>query len=223
MGIAVWDIILRLIVALGSGAAIGTQREYKKGNAAGLRTHSLVSLGACLAMVTNEYLWHKFGGNSTDIARMAAYVISGIGFLGAGSIIKDGIRVRGLTTAAGLWVVACLGITAGAGFYLATVIGTVLVVMVMWSLKTLEYKLFKKKEIAVTMLEMGSSQEKLVAVLNVLAANKMKIKNIDMDESDDGRVTLTIVSTTPSTSLSKTIAELKGISDTKLISMEAQN
>ena len=191
--IAIWDIALRLAIALGAGAVIGTQREYKKGNSAGLRTHSLVSLGACLAMLTNEFLFRKFGGSSTDIARMAAYVISGIGFLGAGSIIKDGIRVRGLTTAAGLWVVACLGITAGAGFYAATSIGTVLVFIVMWSLKTLEYKLFKKKNIAVTVLEIDNTQEKLVAVLNVLAANKMKIKNIEMEETDDGNMTLTIV------------------------------
>lgn len=221
--IAVWDIALRLTIALGSGAIIGTQREYKKGNSAGLRTHSLVALGACLAMLTNEYLWHKFGGTSTDIARMAAYVISGIGFLGAGSIIKDGIRVRGLTTAAGLWVVACLGITAGAGFYAATGIGTALVVLVIWSLKALEYKLFKKKDIAVIVLEMDSTQEKLIEVLNVLAVNKMKIKNIEMDEIDDDRTVITIVSTTPSTSIGTTVESLKAVSGTKIISVDTES
>ncbi len=221
--IPVWDIALRLAIALGAGAIIGTQREYKKGNSAGLRTHSLVSLGACLAMLTNEYLWHKFGGSSTDISRMAAYVISGIGFLGAGSIIKDGIRVRGLTTAAGLWVVACLGITAGAGFYTATGIGTAFAVIVMWSLKALEYKLFKKKNIAVTILEIDGSQEKLVEVLNVLAVNKMKIKNIEMDEMDDGSTALTIVSTTPSTSIGITLDALKAIRGTKIISMDTES
>lgn len=220
--IAVWDIALRLAIALGAGAVIGAQREYKKGYSAGLRTHSLVSLGACLAMLTNEYLWFKFGNSSTDVARMAAYVISGIGFLGAGSIIKDGIRVRGLTTAAGLWVVACLGITAGAGFYVGTIIGTALAVLVMWGLKVIESKLFKKKNIAITVLEIDSSQEKLVEVLNVLAANKMKIKNVEMDEMDDEDVTLTIVSTTPSTSISATITGLKAIEKIKIISVDTK-
>ncbi|MEX1307417.1 MAG: MgtC/SapB family protein [Eubacteriales bacterium] len=220
---AFWDIMLRLAIALAAGASIGTQREYKKGTSAGLRTHSLVSLGACLAMLTNEFLYIKFGGSSTDIARMAAYVISGIGFLGAGSIIKDGIRVRGLTTAAGLWVVACLGITAGAGFYSATAIGTALVFIVMWSLKTLEYKLFKKKNIAVTVLEIDNTQEKLIAVLNVLAANKMKIKNIEMEELDNENSVLTIVSTTPSTSIGMTLNELKSIQYIKVISMDTES
>ncbi len=221
--IAVWDMALRLIVALVAGAAIGMQREYKKGNSAGLRTHALVSLGAGLAMVTNEYLWDKFGGSSTDVARMAAYVISGIGFLGAGSIIKDGIRVRGLTTAAGLWVVACLGITAGAGFYTATGIGTALAVLVMWTLKGLEDRLFKKRNIALTVLEIDGSKEKLVEVLNVLAANGMKIKNIEMEESDDGTTALTIVSSTPNTSFDAAVKGLKTIKGAKIISVDTES
>ncbi len=130
--------MLRIVASAVIGAIIGTQREFK-GNAAGLRTHTLVALGACIAMVTNEYLFRQYSHiSSMDIARMGSYVITGIGFLGAGSIIKDGFRVRGLTTAAGLWVVACLGIAVGAGFYLAAGVGTFLAITIISVLKFIE-------------------------------------------------------------------------------------
>ena len=130
-GMLWWETVLRLLIATAIGIVIGIQREFKK-NSAGMRTHALVSLGACIAMLTNEYLFLKYG-DSTDVARMASYVLSGIGFLGAGTIIKDGLRVRGLTTAAGLWVLASLGIAAGAGFYAVAIAGTAIVVIVITS------------------------------------------------------------------------------------------
>ena len=108
--------LFRMIVASICGGLIGLEREMK-GRPAGLKTFSLVCIGATLAMITNEYISRNFGG-SGDLARMAAQVISGIGFLGAGTIIVTGTnQVRGLTTAAALWVTAALGISIGAGFY----------------------------------------------------------------------------------------------------------
>lgn len=111
-----WEICSRILLSMFIGGIVGVQREFKQ-TAAGFRTHTLVALGSCVAMLTNEYLFRIYSHICTiDIARMGSYVISGIGFLGAGSIIKDGFRIQGLTTAAGLWVVACLGIAGKQGF-----------------------------------------------------------------------------------------------------------
>lgn len=126
------------------GGLVGYQREVSR-NSAGFRTHILVCVGACVAMLTNEYLYHQYPDAGLDVARMGSYVISGIGFLGAGSIIKDGFRVRGLTTAAGLWVVACLGIAIGAGFYEAALFGGLTVVIVLAVLKAIEKRFTPKK------------------------------------------------------------------------------
>lgn len=107
------------------GGVIGIEREI--GNRpAGFRTHTLVCMGSALAMMTSEFLFNKYGAlTKMDPARLGAQVISGIGFLGAGTIIKDGSHVRGLTTAASLWVVACIGLAIGAGFYWGALITTV--------------------------------------------------------------------------------------------------
>src|SRR5690606_893530 len=107
------------------GGLIGIEREI--GNRpAGFRTHTLVCIGSSLVMLTSEFLIGAYADISIpDPARLGAQVISGIGFLGAGTIIKDGSRVRGLTTAASLWVVACIGIAIGAGFYWGAIVAAV--------------------------------------------------------------------------------------------------
>ena len=162
----IWDIVLRIGVSAAIGAVVGLQREFQR-NSAGFRTHMLVAIGASIAMLTNELLLRKFGDVSNmDISRMASYVISGIGFLGAGSIIKDRIGIRGLTTAAGLWVTACLGITAGAGFYWAALIGSAFVFLIIAGFKMLERKLFKpKREVK---LVMQCSENELPQILKAL-------------------------------------------------------
>ena len=107
---------------------IGLERGAK-GQAAGFRTHILVCMGACIAMLTGQYIYEYFETNS-DPARLGAQVISGIGFLGAGTIMsRETTRVRGLTTAAGLWAAACIGLAVGIGFFEAA-IGATVVVMV---------------------------------------------------------------------------------------------
>lgn len=119
--------LFRMILAGICGGIIGFERELK-GKPAGLKTFSFVCMGATLAMVTNEYIMKYLTGGSGDAARMAAQVISGIGFLGAGTIMVSGAnQIRGLTTAAALWVTAALGIAIGCGFYFGAIAGTVLV------------------------------------------------------------------------------------------------
>ena len=117
-------IFIRLIVAAILGGIIGLERE-KLNRPAGVRTHMIVCLGSCLIMLLGEYM-HQID-NTIDITRLGAQVVSGIGFLGAGAILKDGFSVRGLTTAATLWVVACVGLAIGGGFYSAGILTTIIV------------------------------------------------------------------------------------------------
>jgi len=217
----IWEIALRIGLSMIVGGAIGVQREFKKGNSAGLRTHMLVALGACIAMMTNEYLLLRWGDSSSiDISRMAAYVISGIGFLGAGSIIKDGERVRGLTTAAGLWVVACLGITAGAGFYWATGVGGAMVIIVMTLLKAFERRVIKKKNRTVITLKLPNKPGELASALNVLSELRLGVKNIDMEETDEEMVLATIITSLPHRSVAKLTKEIEKSKKIKVVSIE---
>lgn len=115
---------IRLLLALLCGGLLGLERG-KKRRPAGFRTHMLVCIGSALAMLTNQYMASQYPG--IDISRMGAQVISGIGFLGAGTIMVTGLsKIKGLTTAAGLWVVACIGLAFGTGFYAGGIIATVL-------------------------------------------------------------------------------------------------
>ena len=116
-----WDVLLRLGLAAGLGGAVGFERELRD-REAGIRTHLLVSLGSALFTIISAYGFHEFlvGGGTivrADPTRIAAQIVTGIGFLGAGAIIRDGLSVRGLTTAATLWVVAAVGMACGAGYY----------------------------------------------------------------------------------------------------------
>jgi putative Mg2+ transporter-C (MgtC) family protein len=122
------------------GAAVGLERQLHA-REAGLRTHLLVSVGAALFTIISAYGFHDvLESNSAslvrlDPSRIAAQIVTGIGFLGAGAIIRQGVSIRGLTTAATLWVVAAIGMAAGAGFYSAGVVGTALVLLALWPLR----------------------------------------------------------------------------------------
>lgn len=130
------SVAVRLVLSLMCGGILGVERGRKK-RPAGFRTYMLVCMGATLVMITNQYITEVYGG--TDPARMGAQVISGIGFLGAGTIIVTGRnRVKGLTTAAGLWAAACVGLSLGIGFYTGAIIGCILIFIVMALLQGLD-------------------------------------------------------------------------------------
>lgn len=126
--VTILDIILRLLGAVVVGFAVGAQRAHTS-HPAGIRTHILVALGSCVVMITSCIMYTQtielFGTSPSDPARLGAQVINGIGFLGAGAILREGFTVRGLTTAASVWVVACLGLAVGMGYYVLTALGTV--------------------------------------------------------------------------------------------------
>ncbi|MGN0603233.1 MAG: MgtC/SapB family protein [Oscillospiraceae bacterium] len=119
--------VLRLLLATLLGTFIGNEREHIN-RPAGIRTHVLVCIGAALMTITSDFVCMKYEGiMNMDPTRLGAQVISGIGFLGAGTIIKEGFSVKGLTTAASLWAVSCVGLTCGTGFYSAAVLATLLI------------------------------------------------------------------------------------------------
>ena len=123
------DIIIRLLTAGFLGGLVGLEREHAR-RAAGLRTHILVCLGSALIMMTSVYLFDIYNSRtSIDPGRLAAQVVSGIGFLGAGTIIRSGTSIKGLTTAATLWIVAAVGLAVGCGFWKAAVFTTALVLI----------------------------------------------------------------------------------------------
>lgn len=136
------EFILRIFIAAILGGAIGLEREYRD-KAAGFRTHFLVALGSALFMIVSAY---GFAGatdapdHRLDVSRVAAQVVSGIGFIGAGTIIFQKHVVRGLTTAAGLWVTAAIGLACGGGLYLISTVCTLLVLFGLGALGTIQRK-----------------------------------------------------------------------------------
>ncbi len=137
------QIVVRLVVSAILSSLIGLERQMHR-RAAGLRTHILVSLGSTLIMLTSIYISDINNNGYVDPSRIAAGVITGIGFLGAGTIIRYGEEVRGLTTAASLWVAAGIGLSVGCGFYSAAFTSTAIVLLVLLFLGRLENKVLGK-------------------------------------------------------------------------------
>ena len=141
--------LLRITLAAVFGGAIGLEREFRE-REAGLRTHMLVSVGSALFTITSAYGFHDFlihnGGGviRADPTRVAAQIVTGIGFLGAGAIIRQGLAVRGLTTAATLWVVAAIGLASGSGYYSAALMTTIVVVFLLWPLRYVARRFFER-------------------------------------------------------------------------------
>jgi putative Mg2+ transporter-C (MgtC) family protein len=137
-------VLVRLSAAAALGAAVGIEREFRV-REAGIRTHLLVALGAALFTVISAYGFHEFltSGDAvvrTDPTRIAAQIVTGIGFLGAGAIIREGLSVRGLTTAGSLWVVAAIGMASGAGFWWAAIVTTALTIFALGPLRFVAYR-----------------------------------------------------------------------------------
>ncbi len=136
------NIIINLLIAFVLGGAVGWLREME-GKTAGLRTHILVSVGAALfTMISGEMI---FRSGLADPGRIAAGVVTGIGFIGAGCIVQARGAVRGITTAASIWVTAAIGIAAGTGFYVGAVAATIIALMTLWILREVEKKIIKTK------------------------------------------------------------------------------
>ena len=175
------SIVIKLVLAMVCGGILGMERG-KKNRPAGFRTYMLVCVGATLVMMTNQYLCEVYG--TGDPARLGAQVISGIGFLGAGTIIVTGRnRVKGLTTAAGLWADACLGLAIGVGFYSAAIIGGVMILLVMSVLHRLDDKLVANARNVDLYMEFQKMSD-LGAFMAKIKDWGMKITEIEMTKSN---------------------------------------
>lgn len=178
-----FTIFLRLTLAMVCGGILGMERG-KKNRPAGFRTYMLVCVGATLVMLTNQYLIELYG--TGDPARLGAQVISGIGFLGAGTIIVTGRnRVKGLTTAAGLWADACMGLAIGVGFYSAAIIGGILFLLVMSVLHRLDDIMVAHTRNIDLYMEFQKMSD-LGAFMSKIKEFGMKISEIEMTKSNSG-------------------------------------
>jgi putative Mg2+ transporter-C (MgtC) family protein len=142
------EVLLRVALAALFGGVLGLERELRE-REAGLRTHLLVSVGSALFTIVSAYGFREFLNSGAtvvraDPTRIAAQIVTGIGFLGAGAIIRQGLSIRGLTTAATLWVVAAIGLAAGAGYYSAAAITTVVALVALWPLRGLAYRVVRR-------------------------------------------------------------------------------
>lgn len=184
-----WNQILtRLLLAALFGALIGLERERKEW-AAGLRTHMMVCVGSCLIMLVSAYGFADVLGTEhvgLDPSRVAAQVVSGIGFIGAGTImfLKQG-TIRGLTTAAGLWTVAAIGLAAGGGLYFAASITTIIALIILWGIQPFERRFNRKyhqRSLRIVADMHYGNSELLNKIIN---SNDIKIHSFTLDRVDD--------------------------------------
>jgi putative Mg2+ transporter-C (MgtC) family protein len=184
------DLAVRLLVAAILGAAIGLEREIHE-HPAGMRTHLLVALGAAIFTELSIYGFAGIGGGvespSIDPSRVAAQIVSGIGFLGAGAILKYGTSIRGLTTAASLWTVAAIGMAAGAGEWLIAGVGTAIVVFSLWPLNALIARMHRPGTHALRIRLQVSRLEAIGDMSRLLADRRVDMAGINSQRLGKGR------------------------------------
>ena len=211
-----WEILLRLILAVAAGGLIGLEREIH-GRAAGFRTQILVCLGSTLIMLISIYGFANAGieGTRWDPGRLAAQVVSGIGFLGAGTILREGLSIKGLTTAASLWVVAGIGLAIGSGFYLGAVVATLLAVLTL--VNKLEQYLLPHEERSLQ-LHVADKPGQLAAIATLLGQRRVNIRTMKVDTTDDGECYVEMRVETPhSIRLEGLMEELSSLPEVKEI------
>ena len=174
-------VLLRIFAAVIIGGALGLERGMKN-RPAGLRTYMLVCVGACVVMLTNQYIFQVFG--SGDPVRMAAQVVSGIGFLGAGTIIVTRRnQIKGLTTAAGLWSAAGVGLALGVGFYEAAIVGSFAVFFVMTLLQKMDNKLHRRSRQLEAYIELSSIS--LGDFLRTMRESGIEISDVQRESGEE--------------------------------------
>jgi putative Mg2+ transporter-C (MgtC) family protein len=182
------ELILKILLATALGGFIGFERE-RHNRWAGLRTHVLVCMGSCLIMVTSIEMALLYGHQfNVDPGRLAAQVVSGIGFLGAGTILHSSSRIRGLTTAATLWTTAGIGLTTGLGLYLPAIATTVLAYIVLSYFGRWEVliKRSKASDRWIMQLQLPQGNESVAVLFNLLSQYQATINSIQVDSFEEG-------------------------------------
>jgi putative Mg2+ transporter-C (MgtC) family protein len=219
-----WDeSLLRLALAAVLGGLIGMERELRE-REAGLRTHLLVAVGSALFTIVSAYGFDAFIESGADVVqtdptRIAAQIVTGIGFLGAGAIIRQGFSVRGLTTAATLWVVAAVGLAAGAGYYSAAVITTALVLVALYPLRIVAFRILRRfrPEDGRLLVELPAGHPP-GAVIDEIERTGARIGSVDVSqEGDRRRLELDVVlpRDTPAPRLVARIADVERVAEVR--------
>ena len=192
VSLAWYSLLARLSLAAALGAVVGFEREVRE-RQAGLRTHMLVSLGSALFTIVSAYAWSEFAfghgsGLTYDPTRIAAQIVTGVGFLGAGAILHQGTFVRGLTTAASLWIVAAVGMAVGAGYWWAAIIATGLVLFALWPLRIAVYPLLLRLRPDEVLLYVDLGEGQAVGeVVGTVERIGGTVHSIEFEESDGRR------------------------------------
>ncbi len=216
---SVYEIIFKLALACILGAMIGLERESLN-RPAGLRTYTLVCVGSALAMIVSIDIYMQYYQTvNADPGRIAAQVISGIGFLGAGTIMREGASVRGLTTAAGLWVVACIGLAVGAGLYIPAVATTILILFVLIYFIRFEQFFTGMREYKGLVIVVEDRPGQVGNIGSILGDMGVLIKNIQLThlENEDNLEVELLVELPSGMKISDVIEELSSMKELKSI------
>jgi len=185
------ELVFKLLLSIILGGVIGIERESLN-RPAGFRTHILVCVGSTLTMLVSIYMYENFSTDG-DPGRIAAQVISGIGFLGAGTIIREGASVRGLTTAASLWTVAAIGLAVGSGFYLAAIITTLLTFITLILFSRVESFIIQKRYLHRISLKIKDKPGQIGKIGSALGELNVSIRNIKMKNLEDDLLMITLL------------------------------
>lgn len=210
--LSVYEIIFKLTLACILGGLIGLERESLS-RPAGLRTYTLVCVGSALAMIVSLDMYFKYYQSvNADPGRIAAQVVSGIGFLGAGTIMREGATVRGLTTAAGLWVVACIGLAIGAGLYIPGIVTTALILFVLIYFVKIEQKFTGMREYKGLVMVVQDQPGQVGIIGSILGDMGVLIKNIQLTRLEDDGLEIELLVQLPANMLiGKVIEELSKV------------
>jgi putative Mg2+ transporter-C (MgtC) family protein len=212
------EIMLRLVLAALLGGVVGYEREHTN-RPAGFRTHILVCVGSALVMVTSEFIFEKYGKVANiDPARLGAQVISGIGFLGAGTIIRDGFNVKGLTTAASLWAVSCVGIATGIGFYEGAVAATFMIFLTLITLKKAEKFFSRQNKYKMLIIETENLVGQVGNITCIFDKNGLEIKNIQLYKNKENVLMIKVLAKMPDIKIGlQTINDLQTLQGIKKV------
>ncbi len=213
------EVLLRLTVAALLGGAVGLERELRE-REAGLRTHMLVSVGSALFTIVSAYGFREFlvhGGSvvRADPTRIAAQIVSGIGFLGAGAIIRQGLSIRGLTTAATLWLVAAIGMASGAGYYSAAVIATAGAIISLGPLRIAAFKIVRRyrPETGRLLIQLPVG-ETPAGVIDAVERSRARIESMEISQEGDRRniqLVIELGAQRPAHELVAHVADVEGV------------
>lgn len=218
------EMLARLVIAAALGCLIGFERERLLW-AAGIRTHMLVCVGSCLIMIVSAYGFASVLSEShvvLDPSRIAAQVVSGIGFLGAGSILARGEIVKGLTTAASIWAVAAIGLAVGGGLYLAAIASTVIILLILAGMKPLEEAYRSRNQTCLLKVEVDHgtlTPERLRETLGlrISQVKRFLVESRNAEGSDDLAVLLGKVSSEDIAAFPEKLKELDGVREVTIV------